>query len=229
VYRLDPVRAFELKLVKQIVMASTHAEGAANEAFVRVETIDYKNGIKAKLRICVQGSDGPQKKSVTVKQGADLFALSNERATYRDGFEVAEISAEPGNEYLRFSNGRPLQLGGQIGGLRVDVWRAQIKHTVKKYLEKELQVRGRGLKVLSLFFIDCVANYRDYDEEGKPVKGKFAEAFDAAMSEFAKDERYQELEWLREPVDHLHNGYVLKDKKGVLNDAHGDTQATDEV
>ncbi len=229
VYRLDPVRAFELKLVKQIVVASAAVEGAANDAFVRVEQIDYKKGIKAKLRIHVQTPEGPKEKAVTVKQGADLFTVSNERATYRDGFEVTEINAESGNEYLRFSNGRTLRLGGQIGGLREDVWRAQIKHTVKKHLEKELQVRGRGLKVLSLFFIDRVANYRHYDEEGKPVKGKFAVAFEAALSEFAKDERYQELEWLKEPVDRLHNGYFAQDKKGVLKDTRGDTQADDEV
>ena len=74
VYRLDPVRAFELRLVKQIVVASATAEGGANDAFVRVEQIDYKNGIKAKLRIHVQTADGPKEKSVTVKNGADLFA-----------------------------------------------------------------------------------------------------------------------------------------------------------
>ena len=72
-YRLDPVRAFELKLVKQIVVASAAAEGAANDAFVRVEGIDYKNGIKAKLRIHLQTGEGPREKSVTVKNGADLF------------------------------------------------------------------------------------------------------------------------------------------------------------
>ncbi len=229
VYRLDPVRAFELKLVKQIVVASARADGATNEAFVRVEQIDYKKGIKAKLRIHAQTSDGPKEKAVTVKQGADLFTVSNERATYRDSFEVAEINAEPGNEYLRFSNGRTLRLGEQIGGLREDVWRVQIKHTVKKHLEKELLVRARGLKVLSLFFIDRVANYRDYGGDGKPTKGKFAEAFEAALSEFAKDERYQSLEWLKEPVDRLHNGYFAQDRKGVLKDTRGDTQADDEV
>ncbi|MCP9468765.1 MAG: DEAD/DEAH box helicase family protein [Nitrospira sp.] len=229
VYRLDPVRAFELKLVKQIVVASAHAEGAANDAFVRVERIDYEKGIKAKLRIHVQGSDGPKEKSVTVKQGADLFTLSNERANYAEGYSVAEISAEPGHEHVRFSNGRTLRLGEQIGGLHDDVWRAQIKHTIKRHLEKELQVRGRGLKVLSLFFIDRVANYRDYDEAGQPVKGKFAEAFEAALAELAKDERYRELEWLKEPVDRLHNGYFARDKKGALKDTRGDTQADDEV
>jgi len=80
VYRLDPVRAFELKLVKQIVVASAVAQGGANEAFVRVEKIDYSKGIKAKLRIQVQTGEGPKEKAVTIKNGADLYTLSNERA-----------------------------------------------------------------------------------------------------------------------------------------------------
>lgn len=91
------------------MVASTFAEGTANDAFVRVEKIDYKNGIKSKLRIHVQDPDGPKEKSVAVKQGADLFTLSNERAHYKNGFEVTEINAEPGNEYIRFSNGRTLR------------------------------------------------------------------------------------------------------------------------
>jgi type III restriction enzyme len=229
VYRLDPVRAFELKLVKQIVVASAHAEGTANDAFVRVEKIDYKNGIKAKLRIHVQGPDGPKEKSVTVKQGADLFTLSNDRDNYKAGFEVAEINAEPGSEYIRFSNGRTLRLGEEIGALRDDVWRAQIKHTIKRHLDKEIQVRARGIKVLSLFFVDRVANYRDYDTAGQPVKGKFAEVFEAELSIFQHDERYRDLAWLNQPMDKLHNGYFAQDTKGVLKDTRGDTQADDEV
>jgi type III restriction enzyme len=229
VYRLDPVRAFELRLVKQIVVAEAVAYGGANDAFVRVEQIDYKKGIKARLRIHEQRPDGPKEKLVTVKNGTDLFSVSNERACYQDGFVVAEINAEPGIEFLRFNNGRVMRLGEESGGMRDDVWRAQIKHTVKKHLEKELQLRGRDVKVLSLFFIDRVANYRDYDESGQPVKGKFAEAFEATLAELAKDSRYAPLEWLRLPMDRLHNGYFAQDKKGVLKDTRGDTQADDEV
>ena len=229
VYRLDPVRAFELKLVKQIVVASASTNGTANDAFVRVEQIDYKKGIKAELRIHVQMKDGPKEKSVTVKNGADLFTVSGERACYQDGFSVAEINAEPGNEFLRFNNGRRLRLGEEIGGMREDIWRVQIKHTLKAHMEKELRSRGRGIKVLSLFFIDRVANYRDYDNAGQPVKGKFAEAFEAELAELAKDSRYKELEWLSLPVDKLHNGYFAQDRKGVLKDTRGDTQADDEV
>lgn len=229
VYRLDPVRAFELRLVKQIVVASAIGQGGANDAFLRVEKIDYKPSIKAKLRIHVQAADGPKEKSVTVKNGADIFSLSNERACYRDGFEVAEINAEPGNEFIRLTSGRVLRQGEQLGGMRDDVWRVQIKHTVKKHLEKELQLRGRGVKVLSLFFIDRVANYRDYDDAGRPVKGKFAEAFEAALTEFAKEDRYKDLAWIKLPIEQLHNGYFAQDKKGNFKDTRGDTQADDEV
>jgi type III restriction enzyme len=229
VYRLDPIRAFELKLVKQIVVASAVAEDAVNEPFVRVEKIDYKKGIKAKLRIHVQTSTGPKEKSVTVKQGDDLFTRSEERAVYRDGYEIAEINAEPANEYLRFANGRTLRLGEEMGGLRDDVWRAQIKHTVRKHLDKELQVAGRGIKVLSLFFIDRVANYRDYGTDGQPVPGKFATAFEEVLGELRKDAQYRTVSWLGEPPERVHNGYFAQDKKGVLKDTRGDTQLDDEV
>ena len=236
VYRLDPIRAFELRLVKQIVVGSAVAEGGAGAAFVRVEHIDYKKGIKAKLRIHVQTQQGPKEKSLTVKQGADLFALSGEREAYRDGYEIAEINAEPGSEYLRFTSGRTLRQGEEIGGLRDDVWRAQIKHTVKRHLDKELQVRDRGLKVLSLFFVDRVANYRDLDGEGGPIKGKFAEAFEATLGELAKDARYRDIPWLAIPVDRLHDGYFAQDKgrrgqSAVWKDSREgrDTQADDEA
>lgn len=229
IYRLDPVRAFELKLVKQIVVASAVAEGTANDAFVRVEQIDYKKGIKARLRIHTQTAEGPKEKSVTVKQGADLYTLSKERSSYQNGFEIAEINAEPGAEYLRFANGHSLRLGEEMGGLRDEVWRTQIKHTVKRHLEKELQVRARGIKVLSLFFVDRVANYRDYGADGQPTQGKFALAFEAVLAELAREERFQELEWLKQSVEALHNGYFAQDKKGVLKDTRGDTQADDDV
>lgn len=120
-------------------------------------------------------------------------------------------------------------MGEETGGLREDVWRAQIKHTIKRHLEKELQVCARGIKVLTLFFIDRVANYRHYDEAGQPLKGKFAKVFEAELTELTKDERYRVLPWRKEPLEKLHNGYFAQDKKGVLKDTRGDTQADDEA
>ena len=119
VYRLDPVRAFELRLVKQIVVASAAAEGTANDAFVKVESITNKPTIKAKLRMHVQGAGGPREKSVAAKKGADLFQLSGERQHYRDGWSVVEIYAEPGQEFIRFTNGRTMRIGDEVGGATI--------------------------------------------------------------------------------------------------------------
>ena len=214
VFRLDPVKAFELRLVKQIVVASAIGDTSANESFIKVEEIEYKKGIRAKVKIHVQSKDGPKEKSVAIKQGDDLFHKSGELALYRDGYQIVEINAEPGSEYLRLSNGRTLRLGQEVGGIRDDIWKVQIKHTVKKHLEKELQVQARGIKVLSLFFIDRVANYRDYDSEGKSVAGKFANAFIEAFQELSKEDRFKDIPWIKEPIQKLHNGYFAQDKKG---------------
>jgi type III restriction enzyme len=229
VYRLDPVRAFELRLVKQIVVASASGNGGANDAFVRVESIVYQPSIKAKLRIHVQGPEGPKEKSVNIKNGDDLFVRSNERAAYAQGYSVTEINAEPDAEFIRFTNGLTLRIGQEIGGMRDDVWRAQIRHTVKKHLDKELQLHNRGIKVLSLFFIDRVASYRDYDTGGKPTKGKFAKWFEEELATLAKEPRYNVLDWLKVPIERLHNGYFAQDKKGILKDTKGDTQADDDI
>jgi type III restriction enzyme len=152
VYRLDPIRAFGLHLVKQIIVDSAITSGAMNDAFLRVEKIDIKNGIKAKLRIHVQTPNGPRERSVTVKNGHDLYELSENRTQYKDGFVVTEIEGTTGAEFVRFNSGLILRLGEEHGGMREDVWRAQIRKTVEKHLMKELQVRNLGLKVLSLFF-----------------------------------------------------------------------------
>lgn len=117
VYRLDPVRAFELRLVKQIVVASAVGEGGANDAFVGVADITHKPSIRAKLRIHVQSNEGPKLKTVNVRGGEDLFARSNEREAYRQGWSIAEIDATPDAEFIRFSNGRVMRKGEEIGGI----------------------------------------------------------------------------------------------------------------
>lgn len=229
VYRLDPVRAFQLELVKQITVASAHGDGGANAAFVRLEAADYKKGLKAKVRIHAAGAGGPREKVVTVKAGSDLFQLSGERAVYQSGWEVTEIHAEPGAETVTFSNGVRLQLGEERGGMREDLWKEQIRATVREHLEHELRLTNRGIKVLSLFFLDRVANYREYDADGQPRSGRFALELESILAEFAKESRYQQIAWLRLPVASLHNGYFSQDRRGLLKDTRGDTQADDDT
>ncbi|MCA6444690.1 MAG: DEAD/DEAH box helicase family protein [Bacteroidetes bacterium] len=226
IYKLDPIRAYELRLVKQIVVASVVGANAQNDAYVKLLEVNNKAGIKAKIRIQVQGIGAVNETEMWVKQNADLFALSNERAAYQNGFEVLDISAEPGNEYIDFTSGR-LYLGQERGGITDDLIEIQIKNTIKKHLDKELQLMGRGIKVLSLFFVDKVANYRTYDEEGKPIPGKFAELFERHYNELIELPQYKELAIF--PVDKIHDGYFSADKKGVYKDTNGSTQADDDT
>ncbi len=227
VYSLNPIRAFELRLVKQIVVLSARGADAQNDAYVKLVSIDRRNGIKAKVEIDIQTDDGPKRKNVTVKSESDLFLSSKEREVYRNGYLVSEINAEPGNEYIQFNNGKTLTIGQETGGIQGDMWRVQIRNTIRRHLDKVIAVRDKGIKVLSLFFIDRVANYRSYDEQGQPVKGKFALAFEDAFKELTAMERYKNL--LSFPLEKLHDGYFAQDKKGVFKDTNGSTQADDDV
>lgn len=226
IYKLDPIKAYELRLVKQIVVASVIGTNAQNDAYIKLLEVDNKSGIKAKIKVQVQDKGSVKEKDFWVKQNADLYTLSNEREAYRNGFEVLDISCEPGNEFIDFTSGR-LYLGQERGGITDDLIEVQIKNTIKKHLDKELQLKGKGIKVLSLFFVDKVANYRIYDAEGKPAKGKYAELFEHHYNELIKLPQYQELAVFA--VDKLHDGYFSADKKGVLKDTNGSTQADDDT
>lgn len=228
IYKLDPIKAYELRLVKQIVVASVIGTNAQNDAYIKLLEVDNKSGIKAKIKVQVQDKGSVKEKDFWVdnKKRADLFMLSEEREAYRNGFEVLDISCEPGNEFIDFTSGR-IYLGQERGGITDDLIEVQIKNTIKKHLDKELQLKGKGIKVLSLFFVDKVANYRIYDAEGKPAKGKYAELFEHHYNELIKLPQYQELAVFA--VEKLHDGYFSADKKGVLKDTNGSTQADDDT
>lgn len=226
IYQLDPVKAYELRLVKQIVVASVQGENAQNAAYIKLLEVDNKKGIRAKVRIQVQGNNEVKEKDIWVKQNDDLYLKSNERFMYKEGFQVLEISAEPDNSYIDFNSGRIL-LGQEQGGIKEDIASVQIERTIRKHLDKELQLKDKGIKVLSLFFIDKVANYRVYDEEGKAQKGKFAQQFEEHYNKLIALPQYKALGV--HPVEALHNGYFSADKKGVLKDTNGSTQADDDT
>ena len=233
VYRLDPIRAFDLKLVKQIVVASIRADEDARYGYIHLdEVIPRAKSVKAKVSIHKQGPKGPKVTSVLVGQDDDLFVKSGEMSVYKDGTVITEINATPGDEHIRFANGLRINLGKEVGGVQDDEQRVQIRLTIQKHLDKELMLhgQGRGIKVLSLFFIDRVANYRTYDDNG-PMPGPFARIFEEELAAMAQKEKYKPLAWLQDKahLEAVHNGYFAKDGKGKLKDSRGDTQADDEV
>jgi type III restriction enzyme len=230
VYKLDPIRAYEMRLVKQIVVSSVVGKDAFNGGYVRFDFVDNTRGIKAKITVHVNKKGEVKPERITLRNtGADLYELSNQREVYRDGFIVSEISAEPGNEFIKFNNGVQIGLGQEVGGIREDLNREQIAKAIRKHLDKELQIRSKGLKVLTLFFIDKVANYRSYDAQGHPVHGRFAKWFEESYRELIAESQYKNL--LPFPLDKLHDGYFAQDKKGILKDSSESrtTAADDDV
>jgi type III restriction enzyme len=227
IYRLDPIQAYELRLVKQIVVASVTADDSHNEAYVKLCSVDNKNGIKGEVEIDVALKSGVKKKRVPIKLGDDLHLKSNERSAYETGYQIIEINAEPGRECIVLSGGMVVPLSQEIGGIKHDLWKEQIRRTVVRHLEKELELNARGIKVLSLFFVDRVANYRSYDDNGQAVPGKFALVLEEVYKELIAQPRFESLN--KHPVSELHDGYFAQDKKGALRDTKGDTQADDDV
>jgi len=187
-YRLGPVKAYDLNLVKRIEVDSVLESEDFNRPYVCVETIAAtKTKVTAKIEIDVRMAGEIKRKTVAVSEaGADLRALSGGRDIY-EGYSVEEINA--GEGYVTFSNGVTLATGQSHGNDPDAVMRAQIFETVKEHLDKELKIHralpeGRRVKVLSLFFIDRVANYVNPD-------GKIRRWFVEACQTLAARERYR--------------------------------------
>jgi len=225
IYSLDPVRAYDSGLVKKIEVDGIEIEDAANEAYVELKSVtSKKNTVTAKVRIDVSSKEGVKKKDITLRAGSDLYDISNQRDVYKNGFIVNEIDVQ--EQTVTFSNGLVVYAGQRLGGLTDEVVRFQIERTVTNHLDKEKRLKGTGVKVLSLFFIDRVANYRTYGN-GKAQKGKFAHWFEEILERLNKSPKYQDL--LPYKATEVHNGYFSQDRKGVLKDTRGDSQADDDT
>ena len=238
-YKLDSVDAYEQKLVKQIEVAGVEVKDGHNKAYIKLLSVNNKKSpITAKIEIdCRMKNGGIKRKAMVVSSGADLLdaKYSGGRDIY-DGYIIEDIYCEKGNEYISFTS-KPeiLKLGQAIGEVDQDEYkRLQIRKTIEEHLDKEMRLRPQGIKVLSLFFIDKVANYRWYNEDGNPQKGKFALMFE---EEYARAIRKPKYSTLFEGADldtvpaGVHNGYFAVDKKKdatgnkMLKDASGKTAA----
>ncbi|OEF09534.1 type III restriction-modification system endonuclease [Vibrio genomosp. F10] len=250
-YKLDSIDAYERKLVKQIEVASLEVQDNHNQAYIKLISVDNKKSpITAKIEIDAQTKTGKlqPRKSITVKSGTDLFEASGGRTVY-EGYVINDIYCEEGSEYIDFtSRDDILELGQSIGEVDQDTYkRLQVSKTVEEHLEKELKfyrkittgvdvmdhskiLSQKGIKVLSLFFIDKVANYRGYSSDGIPVQGKFAKWFEEEFAQQLRKPKYRVLYpsiWdkndagkptlnehaLKELASSVHNGYFAQDKK----------------
>ena len=209
IFRLNPVQAYELGLVKQIEVDSVLADNDVNGAYVALKEINA--GAKpwsAKVEILVNDKS-MKKKIVTIKQNQNLFDLSKQNEAYRTGYILDGMNVE--EQQIQFSGGLKVTKGVDNSLLKDDIQKMQIRRTIEEHLRKEKILNPLGIKVLSLFFIDKVDNYRN--------DGKFYQWF---------EEIYRELTHGKDPVG-VHEGYFSKDKKGVLKDTNGTTQADNDT
>ena len=234
VYKLDAVDAFDLELVKQIEVASFESKDYHNNAYLKLISVDNKKSpITAKIEIDADKNGKITRKSFTVKQGDDLSSKKLGNRDIYDGYIVNEIYCEKGSEYVDFTSKEDiLYIGKPIGDIDdLAIKEQQIRKTIEEHLNKELILNPKGIKVLSLFFIDRVANYRYYDEEGDRQKGVYAKLFEKHYNDLIRKPKYNSL--FKEidtdtPADGVHDGYFAQDKKGD-KDTNGNTAADDDA
>jgi len=232
-YKLDSVDAYERKLVKQIEVAGIEVQDSHNKAYVKLLKVDNrKSPIQAQIEFdVVQRSGQVARKKKWVRSGDDLLELSGGRSIY-DGYIIEDIYCEKEKEYISFTS-KPdiVRLNQAIGEVNDDEYkRLQIRKTIEEHLDKELLLRPRGLKVLSLFFIDRVANYRSYDEDGNAQKGKYAVMFEEEYARAIRKPKYHTLfegADLETAPEGVHDGYFAIDKRkdasgqGILKESRG--------
>ncbi|MEI8267300.1 MAG: DEAD/DEAH box helicase family protein [Betaproteobacteria bacterium] len=234
VYRLDAIDAYERQLVKQIEVASAEVDGGQNKAYVRLQEVRSKSGsVLARLELDVQQGGKVVRKDVWVQDGDDLEQHTG-RQLYVN-FLVGEIQAGSARRSgaqrveIRMPGGEQwLQVDAAIGDIDGDaIKRQMIKRTIEEHLKKELRLRPQGIKVLSLFFIDKVDHYRQYNEAGESVKGKYALMFEQEFARLARNPDYQslfnEVDLTAAPSE-VHDGYFSVDKKGTWTDTAENNQ-----
>lgn len=227
VYRLDAVEAYNKRLVKKIAVKGISDSGsAAAEGYVYLESIQLsRSDPVAIIQFDYRGASGIYKKTRKVKVGFNIYDHSGDRAkleAYKDGFVVKSIDGRDNS--VEFMNGIRIYAGDVIGRVSDEqLRRIQIRETILSHIERERQLFYKGIKVLSLFFIDEVAHYREYDEEGQPQNGLFARMFEeeyldvigTLQSEGGDGEYANYLETIS--AADTHAGYFSIDKKGRMS------------
>ena len=226
IYRLDAMEAYNKRLVKKIsVKGITETGSTATEGYVYLESINLsKADPTATIQFDYKGAVGVRKVTRKVGIGFNLYDNSNNMEEYRDNFVVKFIDGR--DNHVEFLNGIKIFAGDVVGKVSEEqLRRIQIRETILSHIERERQLFHKGIKVLSLFFIDEVAKYKQYDASGKPYNGMYADMFEEEYTdilaniqrEFGDNEYMNYLDSI-EPQD-THAGYFSIDKKGKLTDS----------
>ncbi|MDR0899790.1 MAG: DEAD/DEAH box helicase family protein [Lactobacillaceae bacterium] len=231
VYRLGPVEAYDQELVKQIVVSSIEADADGNEAYMRLISTDAKKQT-AKLGVYKfkKGAAGEQAE-ITVKKG-DNIALKTKLSVYDEYGDVQDIDFsrddDPNTQAVHFTTHESLTMASQ-NIQDENAKRLQIRNTIRNHLSKELYLNPKGIKVLSLFFIDEVAKYRASQDEDAEL-GEYGRWFEEEYERLIAEDTYKNLRDRDVPVREVHNGYFSVDKTGAFKnskvDKFGNNKAT---
>ncbi|MCX5815266.1 MAG: DEAD/DEAH box helicase family protein [Proteobacteria bacterium] len=212
-YQLDPIRAYDMRIVKQIEVMDASGGQNFGKTMVRLDSVGYwpitSKTPQAKITIFEDTPNGPREKQVKVKHGMDLTQQTN-RIDY-EGYLLTNINAEPGNEYIEFQNGVVVELAHEADGMGDERMKSQLRQTIDQHFAKEKRLKDKGIKVLSLFFIDHVKSYRQFDENGNRQKGKLATWFEEFYAEISNMPMYKGL--IPYTAQEVHDGYFSADKK----------------
>ncbi len=179
IYRLDAMEAYNKRLVKKIaVKGITESGSTATDSFVYLESINLsKAAPTATIQFDFKGASGVRKKTQTVGIGFNIYDHSGQLNEYKNGFVVKSIDGR--DDSVEFINGIKIYAGDVIGKVTEEqLRRIQIRETILSHIQRERQLFYKGIKVLSLFFIDEVDHYKCYDDAGQPYNGIFADMFE---------------------------------------------------
>lgn len=236
IYRLDAMEAYNKKLVKKISVKGISVSGStATEGYLYLQSVNlFKDKAPtATLEFDVKGAVGVRKVTRTnVTEGFNLFDQSGGLEEYKTGYIVSRIDGRDNS--VSFVNGKKIFAGDAVGEVSEEqLRRIQIRETIQSHIERERRLFYKGIKVLSLFFIDEVAKYKQYDEAGKAVNGQYANIFeeeykgvlDTMQTEFGEDDYIKYLTSIS--AEQTHAGYFSIDKKShrLVDSKLGDKKA----
>ncbi|AZN29344.1 DEAD/DEAH box helicase [Flaviflexus salsibiostraticola] len=230
VYRLDPVDAHDLGLVKQIVVAEVAQQGADATPYIKLVEVRREPSWSARLELSCRKADGSlERRIVSVKQHQELSDARLTNNPIYEGWRINEMSIEPA--YVDLTTHGFLYEGESIGASAGAIYKEMIRETVREHLRKESMLRAKGIKVLSLFFVDKVASYLGDGTSNDDANGDFVQWFDEVfVEERAKSARYQEL--LPQAPSELRRAYFSQIKRGkttTFQDSSGTTKADDDA